>query len=74
MPLKQVIINNEVFVPRIQLAEALDIIAELSELYDQLAANPSEPTPDEKRAERRITRRWTRLQAKAYPKLGEVKS
>jgi hypothetical protein len=29
MPLKQVIINNEVFVPRIQLAEALDIIAEL---------------------------------------------
>lgn len=52
------------YVPREHVMEALSIIAGLSELYDNLAANPSEPTKEEQRKERALDRRWTALHNK----------
>jgi hypothetical protein len=55
------------YVPREFATEALSIIAGLSELYDNLAAHPSEPIPDEVRTERKLSRRWNVLMNKVYP-------
>jgi hypothetical protein len=52
------------YVPRAQVIEALSIIGGLSELYDNLAANPSEPSKEEVRKERALDRRWTALHNK----------
>jgi len=54
------------YVPHATVAEALDIIAGYSELYDNLAAAPSEPTTKERRAESTLCRRWTKLCNKVY--------
>ena len=55
------------YVPAEMVDEALSIIGGLSELYDNLAAHPSEPTDEEKRQERALTRRWTKLLNKFIP-------
>jgi hypothetical protein len=60
-------IDGVEYVPQSLVAEALSIIAGYSEMYDNLAANPSEPTGEEKRRERALDRRWTSLNNKVYP-------
>jgi hypothetical protein len=42
-------IDGVEYMPQSIVAEALSIIAGYSEMYDNLAANPSEPTDKEKR-------------------------
>jgi hypothetical protein len=60
-------IDGVEYVPQSLLDEALSIIAGYSEMYDNLAANPSEPTDKEKRQTRALDRRWTSLTNKVYP-------
>lgn len=55
------------YVPAALMDEAFSIISGLSELYDDLAAHPSEPTDKEIRKERTLTRRWTKLMDKVSP-------
>jgi hypothetical protein len=62
--MKPITISGTDYVPRRWMDEALILIAAYSELYDMLAASPSEPTPIEKAAERELTRKWTALRAK----------
>jgi hypothetical protein len=60
-------IDGVEYMPQSLVAEALSIIAGYSEMYDNLAANPSEPTDEEKRQTRALDRRWTSLANKVYP-------
>jgi hypothetical protein len=63
MPKKMsaVVVDGVEYVPKSLVGEALDIIGGLSQLYDNLAANPSGPTPEEEKRERKLVKRWTKL-------------
>ena len=65
--MRPVKIRGADYVPLAALEEALDIIAGLSELYDNLAASPSEPTGAEVLTEQSLTARWGALCAGVWP-------
>lgn len=56
-----VTVNGVEYVRREMVDEALIVVSGLSELYDNLAAHPSEPTAKERKQERSLSKRWFAL-------------
>jgi len=59
-----IIVDGVEYVRREVVDEALSIVGGLSELYDNLAANPSQPTATEREREAALDDRWTTLSDK----------
>lgn len=62
-----VTVDGVEYAPKALVEEALGIIGGLSQLYDDLAANPSEQTAAERKQEHRLNKRWDALHDKVYP-------
>jgi len=59
-----IVVDGVEYVRHEVLDEALSIVGGLSELYDNLAANPSQPTDAERARESVLDNRWTVLRDK----------